>query len=68
MIVTRPIYSFLVQNSKINSAILMHPPDAPEFCSGVRDHEVLFLIFQAAASTYSPLPGPDVLDAWPPVE
>ena len=24
-----------------------------------------FLIFQAAASTGSPLPGPDVQDAWP---
>jgi len=29
-------------------------------------YEVLF--FQAAASTCSPLPGPDVQDAWPPVE
>jgi len=31
--------------------------------SGVSDHEVLFLLFQAAASTGYPLPGPDVQDA-----
>ena len=42
--------------------------DAPKFDSGVGNREVLFLIFQAAASTGSPLPGPDVQDAWPPVE
>ena len=36
--------------------------------SGIGDHEVLFLLFQAAASIESPLPGPDVQDAWPPVK
>jgi len=49
----------------------MHPPDAPDLNvakSDVVDHEVSFLLFQAAASTCSPLPGPDVQDAWPPVE
>ena len=34
--------------------------------SGFSHCEVLFLLFQAAASTCSPLPGPDVEDAWPP--
>jgi hypothetical protein len=47
----------------------MHPcQDAPLFENGVDDHEVIFLLFQAAASLGSPLPGPDVQDAWPPVE
>ena len=47
----------------------MHPRhDAPFFENVVVDHEVLFLLFQAAASTESPLRGPDVQDAWPPVE
>ena len=36
--------------------------------SRVVDHEVLFLLFQAAASTECPLPGPDAQDAWPPVK
>ena len=36
--------------------------------SGVSDHEVLFLLFQAAPSTGAPLPDPNVQDAWPPVE
>jgi hypothetical protein len=35
------------------------------FQCGVSDYEVLFLLFQAAASTCSPLPGPDVQDACP---
>ena len=38
--------------------------DAPFFEYRVVDHEVLFILFQAAASTSSPLPGPDVQDAW----
>jgi len=46
----------------------MNPKDAYDIRSEVFDHEVLFLFFQAAASTGSPLPGPDVQDAWPPVE
>jgi len=46
------------------------PADDPEFFEKWhgRGHEVLFLLFQAAASTGSPLPGPDVQDVWPPVE
>ena len=43
----------------------MNPKDASNIRSEVFDHEVLFLLFQAAASTESPLPGPDVQDAWP---
>ena len=45
----------------------MHHLDAPDYAkqSEVGDHEVLF---QAAAPTCSPLPGPDIQDAWPPVE
>ena len=35
---------------------------------GGADHEVLFLLFQAAASTGYTLPGLDVQDAWPPME
>jgi hypothetical protein len=36
--------------------------------SGICDYEVPFLLFQAAASTESTLPGLDVQDAWPQVE
>ena len=46
----------------------MNPKDASDIRSEVFDHEVLFLLFQTAASTCSSLPGPDVQDAWPPVE
>ena len=42
--------------------------DISEFYSERSYYEVLFLLFQAAASTGSLLPGPDVQDAWPPVE
>jgi len=46
----------------------MNPNDASNVRSEVFDHEVLFLFFQAAASTGSPLPGPYGQEAWPPVE
>jgi len=52
-------------------SMLTPPPDLraprmpPNLFRGWSDCEVLF---QAAASTESPLPGPDVQDAWPPVE
>jgi len=36
-----------------------------ELKSEVVNCEVLFLLLQAAASTCSPLPGPDIQDAWP---
>ena len=42
--------------------------DAPFFRAAVVDHEVSLLLFQTAASTYSSIPGPNVQDAWPPVE
>ena len=45
-----------------------HPQDAVFFQNGVGYREVFFLLFQAAASIESSLPGPDVQDAWPPVE
>jgi len=48
-----------------NSSIFF---DASKFYSEVFDHEVLFLLFQAPASSGLPLPGPDLQDAWPPVE
>jgi hypothetical protein len=52
-------------NNLGNSVIItQHPDDAPQFYCRVVE-EVLFIIFQAAASTESPLPGPDVQDAWP---
>ena len=46
----------------------MNPKDASKIRSEVFYHDVLFLSFQAAASTCSWLPGPDVQDAWPPVK
>ena len=57
-----------ILTNQLNYQTIEHQPDVMLFYSLVRDHEVLFILFQIAASTGSPLPGPDVQDAWPPVE
>jgi len=72
------LFVIYVQHALIHPiSIQAHPTLRPPTrgCSGLavrwwhgQGHEVLFLLFQAAASTKCPLPSPDVQDAWPPVE